>query len=99
MKRSSYTPRPADLSGITLPSELEALTEALARNVHEVWAQSRIAEGWRPGPERDDGRRLHPCLVPYEELPESERAYDRSTALETLRLIIKLGYEIHKKKD
>ncbi|MCR5162371.1 MAG: hypothetical protein K6C06_11425, partial [Lachnospiraceae bacterium] len=39
-----------------------------------------------------------PCLVPYDELPEREKDYDRMTAMETLKLIIKLGYEI-KKKD
>ena len=36
-------------------------------------------------------------LVPYDELPESEKEYDRNTAIETLKLIIKLGYKITRK--
>ena len=80
-----------------LPAALAPLTEALARNVHEVWAATRIAQGWRFGPERNDARKEHPCLIPYEELPEEERTYDRQTALETLKLIEHLGFEIRKR--
>lgn len=57
----------------------------------------RIAQGWRFGPERNDARKEHPCLIPYEELPEEERTYDRQTALETLKLIEHLGFEIRKR--
>ena len=92
----SYTPHPADTSGVALPQSLLALTEEIARNVHEVWAAGRVAEGWRYGEERDDDKKTTPCLVPYDELPESEKAYDRSTAMETLRLILCLGYTIQK---
>ena len=45
----------------------------------------QIAEGWRYGPCRDDEKKLTPCLVPYGELPEVEKEYDRITALETLK--------------
>lgn len=92
-----YIPQPIDVSRIELPAELAPLTEALARNVHEVWAATRIAQGWRFGPERNDARKEHPCLIPYEELPEEERTYDRQTALETLKLIGHLGFEIRKR--
>ena len=68
----------------------------MARNVHEVWAQGRMAEGWTWGEQRDDQRKTHPCLVPYEELPDAEREYDRQTAVQTLKLILKLGFKIHK---
>lgn len=98
MTKHPYTPRPIDVSGIELPDELASLTESLARNVHEVWAATRIAQGWRPGPERSDERKEHPCLVPYDELPEQERTYDRNTAIETLKLIRHLGFEIRKRK-
>lgn len=98
MKRKNYIPKPIDTSGITLPEELNALLEALARNVHEVWAQTRIEQGWKYGPERDDNKKLHPMLVPYEDLPEEEKIFDRNTSLETLRFIIAAGLEI-KKKD
>ena len=91
-----YVPSPAILA-VELPPELLELSESIAKNVHEVWAQNRMAEGWTYGPERDDAKRQTPCLVPYEELPESEKAYDRNTALETLRFIVSLGYDIVKK--
>ena len=73
------------------------LSEMIAKNVHEVWAQSRIEEGWTYGPVRDDTKRQTPCLVPYEDLPESEKAYDRNTAMETIKLIISLGYDVVKR--
>ena len=91
-----YTPKPIDTSSVSLPIELEPLVEQMAKNVHEVWAQKRIEEGWKYGEKRDDELRLHPCLVSYEQLPEIEKEYDRSTALETLKLIIKLGFTIEK---
>ena len=94
-----YTPHPIDTSNITLPADLLALTERIAANVHDVWAQSRINEGWTYGPVRDDKTRQTPCLVPYDQLPEEEKEYDRNTALNTLRLIVKLGYDIVKKAD
>ena len=83
-----------DTSDVQLPEELNALVEKMARNVHEVWAQSRISQGWTYGPERNDTLKHHPCLVPYEDLPEVEKAYDRDTALGTLKLICKLGFKI-----
>ena len=91
-----YTPKPIDTSAASLHVELEPLVEQMAKNVHEVWAQKRIEEGWKYGEKRDDELRLHPCLVSYEQLPEIEKEYDRSTALETLKLIIKLGFTIEK---
>lgn len=92
----SYVPQPMDTSDIQLPEELNLLIEQMAKNVHEVWAQSRIAQGWAYGKERSDSLKLHPCLISYEELPELEKDYDRETALQTLKLICKLGYKITK---
>lgn len=91
-----YHPKPVDTSNVVLSEDLLALTELIARNVHDVWAISRIQEGWTYGPNRDNVAKTTPCLVPYEELPEGEKDYDRNTALETLRLITKLGYRIEK---
>jgi len=90
----SYTPRPLDTSAVRLSPALLELTEQIAANVHEVWAQQRIADGWRYGMERNDERKEHPCLVPYDELPDSEKQYDRNTAIETLKAIKLLGFEI-----
>lgn len=91
-----YTPRPIDTSHTELPAQLSELTELLARNVHEVWAAGRIADGWQWGEVRDDLHKYHPCLIPYEELPEAEQEYDRRTAIETLKTITRLGFEIKK---
>lgn len=92
----AYTPAPIDTSSVALPDDIHALTELLARNAHEVWAQGRLAEGWRYGAERNDMQREHPSLVPYEQLSESEKEYDRATAMETLKAIVFLGYRITK---
>lgn len=89
-----YEPRPVDTSNIQLPDEIVKLTEQLAENNHDLWAQQRMAEGWTYGPERDDANKKHPDLVPYGDLPESEKEYDRRTAMETLKTIMALGYQI-----
>ncbi len=92
-----YTPIPVDTSAIVLDEGLLELTEKIAENVHEVWAAGRIADGWTYGEVRDDAKRETPCLVPYADLTEEEKAYDRNTALETIKLIIALGYTVEKK--
>jgi ryanodine receptor 2 len=85
-----------DTTDVQLPEELSDLVEQMAKNVHEVWAQSRIEQGWTWGAERSDALKQHPCLVAYENLPEVEKAYDRDTAFATLKLICKLGFKISK---
>jgi len=92
-----YKPKPIDTKSIELPAELLELTEKIAENVHENWAVGRIAEGWTYGEARDDKKKTTPCLIPYPDLPDSEKEYDRVTALQTLKLIIALGYKIEKK--
>lgn len=93
-KEHEYTPKPIDTSDIILPEDLAELAEQLAKNVHEVWSQTRMEQGWTYGEERDDLQQKHPCLIPYEELPESEKLYDRNTSQQTLKLIMKLGFRI-----
>ena len=90
----TYEPKPIDTSAVQLPPSLTALMEKLAENAHDVWAATRIAQQWTYGPARDDAKKKHPCLVPYADLPESEKEYDRKTAGETLRAILQLGYTI-----
>ena len=94
--KTKYTPKPIDLSSVKLSEQLSNLTEQMAKNVHEVWAAARLADGWIYGAVRNDALKTHPCLVPYEQLSESEKAYDKNTALSTLKLILKLGYTIKK---
>ena len=92
-----YKPEPIDTKDVILPEELTALTEKIAENVHDVWAVGRISEGWTYGTSKDTEKKSSPFLVPYGELPVSEKEYVRNTAFETLKLIVKLGYKIEKK--
>ena len=94
MKTENYIPQPIDTSDVELPEELKPLVEQMSKNVHEVWAETRVKQGWTYGEQRNDELKTHPCLVPYEELPEEEKKYDRDTSIGTLKLIIKLGFKI-----
>ena len=94
MKTVNYTPQPIDTTDVELPKELEQLVEEMSKNVHEVWAETRIKQGWKYGEQRNDELRTPPCLVPYEDLPEVEKEYDRNTSVGTLKLIMKLGFKI-----
>jgi len=96
MHTDDYIPTPMDISDVELSEELLKLTERLAKNIHEVWAKSRMDQGWTYGSTRDDARKKHPCLIPYEELSEEEKDYDRNTAMGTLKFVIKEGFDIKK---
>lgn len=91
---TEYRPKPLDTSHVVLSPELQALTERLAENAHDNWAAQRLQDGWTWGSSRDDEKKTHPMLVAYGELPESEKQYDRRTAMETLKAIVSLGYRI-----
>lgn len=92
----NYRPAPIDTSDVVLPIELLTLSEQIARNNHDVWAQTRIQDGWTYGTRRDDVKKQTPCLVPYENLPEYEKNIDRITAAEVLKVAVKLGFKISK---
>ena len=89
-----YVPTPICTEGITLPPGLAALVEQLAENNHEHWARQRMEDGWTYGPQRDDALKTHPDLVPYRDVPEGEKEYDRTSVVETLKVILTLGYQI-----
>lgn len=91
-----YKPNPIDTTDVVLSDDLLELTEKIAENVHEVWSEGRIKEGWSYGVVRDDAKKETPCLVPYKDLPENEKDFDRNTAMETIKLIMKLGYSVKK---
>lgn len=97
MKTKSYKPQPVDTNNVKLPNELEELVEQMSRNTHDIWAETRINQGWTYGGQRDDNKKTHPCLVDYDALDESEKLYDRNTSIGTLKLILKLGFEIKKR--
>ena len=92
----NYDPRPVDVSAVSLPDELNGLIEALAENVHDTWARGRLDQGWQWGKERNDDKKENPCLVPYDQLPDTEKEYDRATAISTLKVISKMGFKIVK---
>ncbi len=94
---ATYKPEPIDTSHVELRADLGELVESLARNNHDNWALQRIGEGWRYGTARNDERKEHPDLVPYHELPDSEREYDRRTVIDVLRALMALGYEVRKR--
>ena len=99
MGKDKYIPQPVDISDIKLTDDIIEITEQIAQNVHEVWAKSRIDQGWKYGEQRDDDMKTHPCLVPYEKLPETEKDYDRDTCINTLKMILKFGYSIINTKE
>lgn len=91
-----YKPKPIDVTDVVLSDDITGLAEVLAKNTHEVWSAGRIKDGWKYGEKRNDDKKETPCLVPYEQLTEEEKNYDRETAMNTLKLIVKLGYKIKK---
>lgn len=95
----TYNPKPIDLSDVELTEDLNELREAIAENAHEVWAAERQAQGWSYGPQRDDIKKQNPCMVPYSQLPEDEKTFDREMAMNTLKLVRKLGYDLIKREE
>ena len=92
-----YEPSPIGLDDVELSEDLSELQEAIAENAHEIWAKNRRDQGWSYGPERNDQKKETPDMIPYCNLPESEKLYDREMAMQTLKLVKKLGFEIVKK--
>ena len=92
----TYRPQPLGTEFVVIPPELQGLVEKLAVNVHDIWADQRLQEGWKFGPARDDAKKEHPCLRPFSELPASEQEYDRRVVRDTLRALLALGYRIEK---
>ncbi|MBO5471374.1 MAG: hypothetical protein J5976_02905 [Bacteroidales bacterium] len=96
---NEYIPNPIDISDVELSEDLNELREAIAENAHEIWAENRMAEGWTYGPVRNDELKQNPDLIPYSMLPESEKEYDRQMAIKTIKLLIKLGYDLIKREE
>lgn len=95
----NYQPKPIDVSDVILEEDVTELREAIAENAHDIWAIERMQEGWTYGPERNDELKQNPCMVPYSKLPESEKEYDRKMAMQTIKLMKKLGYDLVKRED
>ena len=99
MENSPYSPVPIEVDGVEVPPELAPLVELLAENTHDLWARQRLQDGWTWGPARNDERKHHPGLVHYAELPASEQEYDRIIVVQTLKTIVKLGYDVRKRSE
>ncbi len=91
-----YIPKPLDTSDVELPEDIKEISELIAKNTHEQWSAQKIRDGWKWGAELDDEAKTHPCIVEYEDLSEEDKNYDRVTALEAIKALLKLGYKITK---
>uniref|UniRef100_A0A3B3V5D2 Ryanodine receptor 1 n=1 Tax=Poecilia latipinna TaxID=48699 RepID=A0A3B3V5D2_9TELE len=94
LTHTSFTPCPVDTVQIVLPPHLERIREKLAENIHELWAVTRIEQGWTYGSFRDDNKKLHPCLVDFQSLPEPEKNYNLQMSGETLKTLLALGCHV-----
>lgn len=93
-----YQPKPLPIDHVAFDDGLLELVELLAEHAHDIWASQRINDGWSFGPARCDASRHHPCLVPYAQLPEIEKAYDRNAVLGTIRAVLALGFVISRRE-
>jgi len=91
---NEYKPKPVDTSDVFVDEKILVISEQLAKNTHEVWAEGKLKEGWRYGKKLDADKKEHPSLIPYEELSEAQKDYDRHTAMETIKVLIKLGFSV-----
>lgn len=91
-----YDPQPVDTSHTFLSKDLEYLINDLAKQLHEVWAHKKIQQGWLFGPVRDNEKKRHPLLIPYEQLPDKDKEYNREMSREQIKVIVALGWNIKK---
>ena len=89
-----YEPKSLDLTRVEIPADLNNLVEQLSEITHDNWLKQRVADGWRHGQSRNDLLKEHPCIVPYDELPESEKEYDRKISLGVIQAMLALGYRV-----
>ena len=89
-----YEPKSLDLTRVQIPADLNNLVEQLSEITHDNWLKQRLADGWRHGQSRNDLLKEHPCIVAYDELPESEKEYDRKISLGVIQAMLALGYRV-----
>jgi ppGpp synthetase/RelA/SpoT-type nucleotidyltranferase len=71
--------------------------ERMAELEHGRWNVERLRDGWRFGKPRDDSRKLHDCLVPWNELPEEIKRYDRDAVRAFPEILAQAGLEIYRR--
>jgi voltage-gated potassium channel Kch len=73
--------------------------EYLAEKEHERWMKEKIAQGWKPGPERNKERKETPFLIPYDQLSEEIKEYDREAVRQIPALLAKINLKIYRMKE
>ena len=82
---------PLDINRPVLP---ERLIEQVARDVHDQWVQERRRQGWTWGEHRDDDKKEHPGIVPYDMLTNDEKEVDRVTVRTVISSLLARGATI-----
>lgn len=96
-----YAPHPSRLfESIEIDADIEEIGEGIAEYTHDVWAERRFKQGYVYGPENNSDKKKGPLtnkdLVPYSELPESEKILDRESYQGAIKMLIHSGYHIEK---
>ena len=94
MEQIAFTPNPVDTTSIEVPAYIEGVRDRLAENLHEIWAMYKIEQGWKYSEFRNDAQKLHNCITQFEMLPQDEKHYDSTLAMETLKTMFAIGYEV-----
>ena len=76
-----------------MPEEIERMAEW----EHGRWNMERLLNGWRRGPVRDDKRKVHDCIVPWDELPPAIKEYDRNAVRAFPSLLAGVGLDVVRK--
>ena len=70
----------------------------LAKAEHERWCKERKADGWVYGKKRDNAKKIHPSLVPWEELSEEDKQKDVDVIQRIITLFDRIGLELYYKE-
>jgi hypothetical protein len=70
------------------------MMEKLAEAAHNVWMEGKLRDGWQYGPVTDKEKKFHNCLVPYDQLSETDKESDRDLVRGIPRILKLAGYKI-----